>query len=119
MEPIAPEPSTAIRLIMRGSVTPAPSAPGRGLGAAASDQAAADDGPRGQILRGRARLEQPLGEVVFLRPPPLLAEPRAVALDLALEHRERLLEGQAGVLRPDVRGPLATSRRGSAVWTPG
>src|SRR2546422_6212617 len=81
------------------------------LGGAAAGEATADNGPRRRLLRGGPRLEQPLGEVVLLRPAPLLAAARAVALDLALEHGECLLEGQAETLGRDVAVKLRPARQ--------
>src|SRR2546426_12060935 len=81
------------------------------LGGAAAGEATADSGPRRRLLRGGPRLEQPLGEVVLLRPAPLLAAARAVALDLALEHGECLLEGQAETLGRDVGVKLGPARQ--------
>src|SRR2546425_13290121 len=55
--------------------------------------------------------EQPLGEVVLLRPAALLAAALAIALDLALEHGERLLESQAETLGRDVGVKLGPARQ--------
>src|SRR3989442_14345996 len=82
------------------------------LGGAAAGEATADSGPRRRLLRGGPRLEQPLGEVVLLRPAPLLAAACAVALDLALEHGERLFEGQAETLGRDGGVKLGPARQG-------
>src|SRR3989442_12797970 len=91
------------------------------LGGAAAGEATAYSGPRRRLLRGGPRLEQPLGEVVLLRPAPLLAAACAVALDLALEHCERLFEGQAETLGRDVGvklGPGRQVHRGRAARDP-
>src|SRR5438874_6409521 len=118
---MAPAPRTAIRLIMRRSVAPAVRAAGRRtiagstratrLCGPASDEPAAGNGTRGRLLRGRARLEQSLREVILLGPPPLLAAPLAIALDLALEHGERLLEREPCAFARDVRMQLGTPRQ--------
>src|SRR3989442_382215 len=108
---MAPEPSTAIRSIMRRSVTPAPPGPAAWLGGAAANETPADHGARGRLPGGGPRLEQPLGEVVLLRPAALLAAAHAVVLDLALEHGERLLEGQAETLGRDVGVKLGPARQ--------
>src|SRR5205823_2950455 len=110
-EPMAPEPRIAIRLIMRRSVTPAPRGLEGGLRGAAASEATADGGPRRWLLRRGAGLEQPLGEVVLLRPAALLAAARAIALDLPLEHGEGLLERQARALGREVGVQLGAARQ--------
>src|SRR2546427_423005 len=86
--------------------------PGARLRGAAADEASADGRARGRLPGGGGpRLEQPLGEVVLLRPAPLLAAAHAVALDLALEYGERLLEGQAETLGRDVGVKLGPARQ--------
>src|SRR5260370_32810154 len=110
---MAPEPRIAIRLIMRRSVTPAPRAgTGRALGGATAREAPADGGPRRRLLRRGAGLQQPLGEIVLLRPAALLAAARAIALDLPLEHGEGLLEREAWALGREVGVQLGAARQG-------
>src|SRR6266850_5791378 len=81
------------------------------LGGAAAGETTADSGPRRRLLRGGTGLEQPLGEVVLLRPAALLAAARAIALDLALEHGEGLLEGQPETLRREIGVKLGPARQ--------